>query len=79
LIERGTQKVVVETEWTEESKTKRFQKSLRMPDSRLVDVAGIEPATPCLQKRAGKTLKRFAGVAYTNHERNLGYLIIPGL
>ena len=31
----------------------------------LVDVAGIEPATPCLQSREEKTLKCFDGVAYT--------------
>jgi hypothetical protein len=32
---------------------------------RLVDVAGLEPATPCLQSRAGKTLTALFGVAYT--------------
>jgi len=31
----------------------------------LVDVTGIEPATPCLQSRRGKTLTALFGVAYT--------------
>jgi len=48
----------------------------------VVDVAAIEPATTCLQSGLGKTLeaiKCFAGVAYTNHERNLRSLITPRL
>jgi len=44
-----------------------------------VDVAGIEPATPCLQSRRGKTLKCFVGVAYTDHERNFRSPNIPKL
>ena len=35
-------------------------------EKKLVDVTGIEPVTPCLQSRAGKTLKALLGVAYTN-------------
>jgi hypothetical protein len=31
----------------------------------MVDVTGIEPVTPCLQSRAGKTLTALSGVAYT--------------
>ena len=30
-----------------------------------MDVTGIEPATPCLQTRWGKTLTALFGVAYT--------------
>ena len=33
-------------------------------EKKLVDVTGIEPATPCLQSRAGKTLNALSGVAY---------------
>jgi len=37
----------------------------------LVDVTGIEPVTPCLQSRRGKTLKALSGdVAYTENQRN---------
>jgi len=32
---------------------------------KMVDVTGIEPATPCLQTRWGKTLTALFGVAYT--------------
>jgi hypothetical protein len=32
-----------------------------------VDVTGIEPVTPCLQSRRGKTLKALSGVAYTEN------------
>ena len=30
-----------------------------------MDVTGIEPVTPCLQSRPGKTLTALSGVAYT--------------
>jgi hypothetical protein len=36
----------------------------------MVDVAGIEPATPCLQSEQGKTLNSFVGVAYTENQRS---------
>src|SRR5215469_3698595 len=45
----------------------------------LVDVAGLEPAAPCLQSRLGKTLNAFAGVAYTETHRNSRSLIVPKL
>jgi hypothetical protein len=32
-------------------------------------VAGIEPATPCLQRTEGKTLTALSGVAYTENQR----------
>jgi hypothetical protein len=31
---------------------------------KLVDVRGLEPLTPCLQTRWGKTLTALSGVAY---------------
>ena len=43
----------------------------------LVDVTGIEPATPCLQSRRGKTLKALSGVAYTENWRNFRSLKCP--
>src|SRR5713226_6572835 len=36
----------------------------------MVDVTGLEPATPCLQTRQGKTLTALSGVAYTENQRN---------
>src|SRR5882762_9087621 len=44
---------------------------------RLVDVAGLEPATPCLQTRQGKTLTALSGVAYTENQRNFRSLKCP--
>ncbi len=45
----------------------------------LVDVTGLEPATPCLQSRKRKTLNAFAGVAYTENHRNSRSLTVPKL
>jgi len=45
----------------------------------LVDVTGIEPATPCLQSREEKTLKCFDGVAYTENQRNSRSSNVPKL
>src|SRR5204863_10023212 len=45
----------------------------------LVDVAGIEPATPCLQSREGKTLKCFDGVAYRENQQNSRSPVVPKL
>jgi hypothetical protein len=42
----------------------------------LVDV-GLEPLTPCLQSRLGKTLSCFVGVAYTENQRNFRSLRCP--
>jgi len=44
---------------------------------RLVDVTGIEPVTPCLQSRRGKTLKALSGVVYTENWRNSCSLKCP--
>jgi hypothetical protein len=46
---------------------------------RLVDVAGLEPAAPCLQSRLGKTLKCFDGVAYTDFQQNSRSPNVPKL
>src|SRR6266567_1647544 len=46
---------------------------------KLVDVTGIEPVTPCLQSRAGKTLTVLSGVAYTENRRNSRSSIVPKL
>jgi hypothetical protein len=43
----------------------------------LVDVAGIEPLTPCLQSKAGETLKALSGVAYTENQRDSRSLRCP--
>jgi hypothetical protein len=43
----------------------------------LVDVAGLEPATPCLQRTEGKTLTALSGVAYTENQRNFCSLKYP--
>ena len=45
----------------------------------LVDVTGIEPVTPCLQSRRGKTLKALPGVAYTENWRNFRSLKCTGV
>ncbi len=42
-------------------------------------MAGIEPATPCLQSRYGKTLKCFDGVAYTGKQQNSRSPNVPKL
>jgi hypothetical protein len=42
-----------------------------------VDVAGIEPATPCLQSWEEKTLKALSGVANTETQRNFRSLSCP--
>ena len=46
-------------------------------EKKLVDVTGIEPVTPCLQSRLGKTLKALSGVAYTENWRNFRSLKCP--
>jgi hypothetical protein len=43
----------------------------------LVDVTGLEPATPCLQRTEGKTLTALCGVAYTENQRNFRSLKYP--
>jgi hypothetical protein len=43
----------------------------------MVDVAGIEPATPCLQRTEGKTLTALSGVAYTENQQNFRSLKYP--
>jgi len=43
----------------------------------LVDVAGIEPATPCLQSWEGKTLNALTGVAYTESQLDFRSLKCP--
>ena len=42
-------------------------------------MAGLEPATPCLQSMEGKTLNAFAGVANTENQRNSRSSIVPKL
>ena len=44
-----------------------------------MDVTGIEPVTPCLQSRLGKTLNALSGVAYTETQRNSRSSIVPKL
>jgi Phage integrase family len=46
---------------------------------KMVDVAGIEPATPCLQSKGRKTLSCFVGVAYTGSQRNSRSPNVPKL
>jgi hypothetical protein len=46
---------------------------------RLVDVAGLEPAAPCLQSWRQETLTCFAGVAYTENQRNSRSPNVPKL
>jgi hypothetical protein len=43
----------------------------------LVDVTGLEPVTPCLQRTEGKTLTALSGVAYTENQRNFRSLKCP--
>ncbi len=43
----------------------------------MVDVTGIEPATPCLQSRPGKTLTALSGIAYTENRRDFRSLRYP--
>ena len=45
----------------------------------MVDVTGIEPVTPCLQSRRGKTLKALSGVAYTETGEIVALLNVPKL
>ena len=42
-----------------------------------MDVAGIEPATPCLQSWEGKTLNALTGVAYTESQLDFRSLKCP--
>jgi hypothetical protein len=46
---------------------------------KLVDVTGIEPATPCLQSRPGKTLTALSGVAYTDNQQDSRSPNVPKL
>jgi len=46
---------------------------------KMVDVAGLEPAAPCLQCRLGKTPTAFAGVAYNESHRNSRFSNVPKL
>jgi len=45
----------------------------------LVDVAGIEPATPCLQSRPDKILTALSGVAYTDNQQDSRSPNVPKL
>jgi hypothetical protein len=45
----------------------------------LVDVTGIEPVTPCLQKKLGKSLNALSGVAYTKIDKISALLSVPKL
>jgi len=45
----------------------------------MVDVTGIEPATPCLQSRPGKILTALSGVAYTETDKILALSNVPKL
>jgi hypothetical protein len=40
-------------------------------------VTGLEPVTPCLQTRQGKTLTALSGVAYTENQQNFRFLKYP--
>jgi len=44
---------------------------------RLVDVRGLEPLTPCLQSKRGKTLTALFGVAYTEYQLDFRSLKCP--
>src|ERR1700676_5463580 len=44
---------------------------------KLVDVTGIEPVTPCLQRTEGKTLTALFGVAHTENQPNFRSLKYP--
>ena len=54
-------------------------RAIFLKGKRLVDVAGLEPAAPCLQSRLGKTLNALAGVAYAENQRNSRSSIVPKL
>src|SRR5215469_12259858 len=54
-------------------------RSIFLKGKRLVDVAGLEPAAPCLQSRLGKTLNALVGAAYTENQRNSRSVIVPKL
>src|SRR5215469_3976772 len=54
-------------------------RSIFLKGKRLVDVAGLEPAAPCLQSRLGKILTAFAGVAYTENQRRSRFSNVPKL
>jgi hypothetical protein len=43
----------------------------------MVDVTGLEPATPCLQTRQGQTLTALSGVAYTENQQDFRSLKYP--
>jgi hypothetical protein len=45
----------------------------------LVDVTGIEPVTPCLQRGRSKTLNGFIGVAHTENQRSSRFSDVPKL
>jgi len=45
----------------------------------MVDVTRIEPATPCLQSRADKTLNALSGVAYKENRRSSRSADVPKL
>jgi len=59
--------------------SRRNYNAIDLKWKRLVDVAGIEPATPCMQSRLGKTLNAFAGVAYNESHRNSRFSNVPKL
>jgi len=46
---------------------------------KLVDVTGIEPATPCLQSKVIKTLNALSGVAYTEIHKIFAPSNVPKL
>ena len=54
-------------------------RAIFLKGKRLVDVTGLEPAALCLQSRLGKTLNAFAGVAYTENQRNSRSPNVPKL
>ena len=53
--------------------------SLLQSVRKLVDVTGIEPATPCLQSKQGKALTALFGVAYTEIYRISALTNVPKL
>ena len=53
--------------------------SLLQSEKKLVDVTGIEPVTPCLQTRRGKTLTALSGVAYAEISEISALLSVPKL
>src|SRR5207302_4760761 len=46
---------------------------------KLVDVTGIEPVPPCLQRRRGKILTALSGVAYRETDKILALSSVPKL